>query len=160
MAASDRALFLSLRPAYAEMILDGGKTVELRRIRPRAAEGSIVVIYAASPVRAVVGLCRVHALVGAHPDEIWNLHGHLAGIDRQQFDEYFAGTETAVAITVKSPSRFRPPLPLAELRLNWVGFQPPQSFRYISRLELEAIAYVAGADPAILDPASQLPLGA
>jgi len=159
MVASDRALFLSLRPAYAQMILDGDKTVELRRIRPRAAVGSIAVIYAASPRSAVLGLCRVENVADAHPDEIWNLHGDLAGIDRQRFDEYFAGTATAVAITVTSPVRFLSSVPLARLRVSWLGFQPPQSFRYISKLDLEAIMSFADGETPLLNGASQLVLG-
>lgn len=143
MAASDRVLFLSLRPTYAEMILDGDKTVELRRIRPRAAIGSTAVIYAASPRRAVLGLCKVGAVVDAHPDEIWDVHGHLTGIDRPRFNAYFAGADTAVAITVTAATRLVRPVPLAQLRLSWLGFQPPQSFRYISTTDLEAIPSAA-----------------
>ena len=152
MATFDRALFLSLRPAYAGMILNGDKTVELRRIRPRAAMGSIAVIYATSPICAVLGLCRVGEVTDGEPDEIWDLHGHVAGIDRPQFDAYFAGAETAVAITVTGPLRLKRPVPLAELRLSWLGFQPPQSFRYISRHDLDAIAPDAATAYGVVAP--------
>lgn len=143
----DRALFLSLQPQYAAMILDGNKTVELRRIRPKADVGTPVIAYATSPVRSVVGTCEVGSVVGAKPDEIWELHGHSTGIDRARFDEYFLGSETAVAITVVHPVKFATPVLLAELRLNWVGFQPPQSFRYISLEDFEVISRAGSPVP-------------
>ena len=105
-----------------------------------------MVAYATSPVRSGLGICEVGSVDGARPDEIWELHGHATGIDRARFDEYFIGAETAVAITLVNPKRFTKPFPLSELRINWVGFQPPQSFRYISSADFETI-YRHGSSP-------------
>lgn len=95
----------------------------------------------------MLGLCKVGAVAGAHPDEIWDLHGHLTGINRQRFNAYFAGTDTAVAITVTAATRLVRPVPLAQLRLSWLGFQPPQSFRYISTADLESIPFRTPSGP-------------
>ncbi len=47
-------LFLSIHPRYVEAILDGRKTVELRKRMPRAEIGTQLVIYASMPKCAVV----------------------------------------------------------------------------------------------------------
>jgi len=135
MDLSDDVLFLSLRPEYAELLVGGQKTVELRRIRPRAPVGTIVLLYASSPQRELVGTCTVAAIGQATPDQIWKLHGSKTGICRTDFRAYFNGTTQAVAITVTNPRRFDRPISLPRLRSKWIDFQPPQSFRYVSNAD-------------------------
>jgi predicted transcriptional regulator len=125
-------LFLSLRPVYAELLLAGEKTVELRRIRPRAAEGTEILLYASSPQCELVGLGTVEAIRQATPNDIWKNHGSNTGIGRTAFRNYFRGATQAVAITVMNPRRLESPIPLSRLRAEWLHFQPPQSFRYVS----------------------------
>ena len=132
MERSNDVLFLSLRPEYAELLLTGEKTVELRRIRPRAPIGTQILLYASSPQCELVGMCSVEAIGQADPDEIWKLHGSETGIGRSAFRSYFRGASQAVAITVSNPTRLDSPIPLAQLRREWKNFQPPQSFRYVS----------------------------
>lgn len=135
MHPNSEFLFLSLRPEYAELLLEEVKTVELRRIRPRAPIGTRVLLYAASPQRELVGTCRVAAIGEATPDAIWRMHGSQTGIGRPAFRAYFRGSARAVAITVTDVVRFKVPVSLESLRLEWLDFQPPQSFRYIPENE-------------------------
>jgi predicted transcriptional regulator len=135
MDPSDDALFLSLRPEYAELLLEGRKTVELRRIRPRAPVGTVALLYASSPQRELLGVCTVAAIGEATPDQIWKLHGSKTGICRTDFRTYFHGASRAVAITVTNPERFVHPISLARMRSEWINFQPPQSFRYVSHVD-------------------------
>ena len=137
MTPPDRALLVSLRPAYAEMILAGIKTVELRRIRPKAPAGTLVLIYASSPTSHVLGTCVVEHIGSGTPDEIWELHGGRTGIGRPAFSSYFTGTNQGVAITVGNPRRLQDPVPLDALRRH--GFAPPQSFRYITLADAETL---------------------
>lgn len=136
MVSDERVLFLSLRPRFAELLLDGAKRVELRRIRPQAKPGTLAVIYAASPACAVLGTCVVKAIGAAPPREIWRLHGPDTAITWRDFRDYFAGASRAVAITLTDPARLPQPVPLARLRGTWHGFQPPQSFRYVSSADV------------------------
>jgi predicted transcriptional regulator len=133
MTVPERALFLSLRPLYAEMILSGSKTVELRRIRPKAEPGSLVIVYASSPVRHILGTCIVEDIGSGTPDEIWRLHGPQTGIAWGVFSNYFIGIDQGVAITVRNARRLDEPIPLDVVRHHLKGFMPPQSFRYIGR---------------------------
>ena len=144
--ARNHALFLSLRPEYADLILRGTKRVELRRIRPRAVAGTQVVIYAASPVKSVLGGCEVSGVTCGEPDEVWDLHGALSAVDREGFDSYFDGAAQAVAIRLRAPWRLARPVPLSALRATWDGFTPPQSFRYVPSVDFNWLAKRARRD--------------
>jgi predicted transcriptional regulator len=150
MERNNNVLFLSLRPEYAELLLAGEKTVELRRIRPRAPIGTDVLLYASSPRCELVGICSIGAIGQATPDDIWKLHGSNTGIGRTAFHSYFRGASQAVAITVKDPRRLESPISLSQLRAEWVNFQPPQSFRYVSYQD--ALRFLSGQD-AVLESA-------
>lgn len=132
MGSTDHALFLSLKPLYAELVLNGDKTVELRRVRPRAEPGTLAIVYSTTPVRAVVGTCVVDDIGTETPGAIWNLHGPSTGIPRDQFERYFRGRDVAVAITVSCPRRLDTPVSLDALRQGLDNFCPPQSFRYLA----------------------------
>jgi predicted transcriptional regulator len=51
---------MNIRPPHASKILDGQKTVELRRKFPElTTKGTIALIYSSSPVRVIVGYARI-----------------------------------------------------------------------------------------------------
>lgn len=135
----ESALFLSLRPVYAELIVSGIKTIELRRIRPRALPGTLVIVYSSSPVRQIVGTCVVDEIGVASPEEIWRLHGPRTGLDWTAVSTYFSGKAEGVAISVTNPVRLVNPIPLMTVRKYLGDSAPPQSFRYIRRDEANAL---------------------
>ena len=139
MQPDERALLLSLRPRYARLLLDGTKTVELRRVRPAAQDGMLVLLYASSPTRTLVGTARVVEVEAASLEAVWRHHGPDAAITREEFDAYFVGVETAVAITLASIQPLQRPRPLKDLRDRVAGFRPPQSFRYLDRGQVAAL---------------------
>jgi predicted transcriptional regulator len=132
MAPDDRTLFISLRPRFAELLLLGEKTVELRRVRPAVQPGTRVMLYASSPTCALLGVGVVEDVQVAGHDRIWGEHGPRTGISRSEYDAYFDGTATAVAITLGEVRRLERPISLAELRRGREWFRPPQSFRYLN----------------------------
>lgn len=131
MSTEDRVLLVSIRPRFADLLFDGLKTVELRRVRPRVASGTGVIIYASSPVCQIVGTASVAAIHEADPPSIWERHGPRTGLHRSEFDYYFAGTDVAIGIELTETCRLACPRPLAELRREDASFRPPQSFRYL-----------------------------
>lgn len=139
MDADRTALFLSLRPRFAEMLLDGQKTVELRRVRPNAAPGSVVLLYASSPDRTLVGRAEIAAIQVDTLAGIWRKHGRATGLNRDEYDAYFDGSDQAVAISLRRVTRLAEPRPLEDLRRRLVGFRPPQSFRYLDSLQLASL---------------------
>ena len=126
-----KTLLISVRPEHAERILNGEKTVELRRLRPQLADNDSVVIYATSPTRAIVGTFTVAGLVEASPAQLWPTVAMNCGISRQQFIEYFHGAARAFAINLRNAKRLRQSLSLPTIRSTIPGFRPPQGYHYL-----------------------------
>jgi predicted transcriptional regulator len=135
---SRRTLLLSLRPRFADAILSGSKTVELRRRPVNAQSGTPVILYASSPTRAIVGTARLREVSVLSHDDAWRAHHHTLGLTRGEFDAYLDGSEYAYLLLLHRVCTLDRPLPLTDLRQDG-PFQPPQSFRY-----------VADSDPAAL----------
>ena len=125
-------LLLSIRPEYAGKIFDGTKTVELRRTRPRLKAEDWVLVYVSTPVQALIGMFQVDRVVTGVPTELWSMVHNRAGITREQYDLYYAGAEVAYGIFLKRPRRLPNPIYLGYLRQLLTGFQPPQSYRYLT----------------------------
>ncbi|NMO93996.1 ASCH domain-containing protein [Actinomycetospora sp. TBRC 11914] len=132
MSDECRVLLLSLRPRYASSILNGEKTVELRRQPPLADAGSVVLLYASSPTMRVVGAATLELTTVGNPNQLWHLFSARAGLTRDEYDSYFAGSTKGGALALRNVVRFRSPPPLASLRER-IGINPPQSYRYVSR---------------------------
>jgi predicted transcriptional regulator len=139
-----RALLLSLRPRFAAAILDGTKTVELRRTRLSAPPGTLLVLYASSPIMAVVGTATLADRHTASPTLIWRVHRHALGLTHAEFADYLTGADQATAITIENPRALPDPFTLAWLRRH-TGFQPPQSYRYIASSDPTPLQDLASA---------------
>lgn len=126
-------LLLSIHPQYADRILSGQKTVELRRVRPRVKAGDCVVVYATAPTMAVVGSVKVRDLVSGTPESLWRLFGEAAcGVPPAAYNAYFHGSPSAFGIVVTQPQRLPQTVSLMSLKGLIPGFNPPQIFRYLS----------------------------
>lgn len=121
-------ILLSIKPEYAEKILNGTKRFEYRRALYRNKDVRAVVIYATKPVGKVVGEFEVGGLLSDDPESLWASTKKHSGITKQFFMSYFENREMAFAIKVANPIRYDEPRPLSDL----VGSSPaPQSFMYL-----------------------------
>ena len=98
-------LVLSLKPKYADAILSGTKTVELRRTRPKIKIPTLTLIYSTSPVRSIVGSCRADWTESQTLRDLWRLTSDRAGVSRREFHEYFAGLSEGVALHLSGAQR-------------------------------------------------------
>ncbi|HAE1144341.1 TPA: ASCH domain-containing protein [Salmonella enterica subsp. enterica serovar Newport] len=121
-------ILLSIKPEFAESILNGYKKFEFRKTIFRNKEVRAVIIYATMPVGKVIGEFEIEKVLSSQPDELWDMTKKYAGITRDFFDEYFSERDKGFAIAVKNPLRYDTPISLNELI---PGAVPPQSFRYI-----------------------------
>lgn len=128
-----RALFLSLRPRYVKRIIDGLKTVEFRRIRPKVYVGELLLFYSSSPKKELECHSVVTALSKGTPDSLWDKFKEDAGLTRSEFKNYFLGADVGFAIHFGNVARFGTPITLSSLRELWPGFRPPQNYRYLSQ---------------------------
>lgn len=137
----NRDVVFSIKPQYSESILDGVKTVELRRRFPRKiASGTLAFIYTTTPIRALTGLAEIEDVIERSPNQIWKEFSGQACISRTQFRSYFSGVPSAFAIKLRDARRLRRPIELAELRERF-SFEPPQSFLYAQPRLREALQY-------------------
>lgn len=126
-----RVALLSVRPRFAAALLDGSKSVELRRRRAHFAEGAVCLLYASSPTRALVGAVRVARTETDKPDALWTRWGAEMALHRNEFDAYLAGRSYACAIVIASVVAFTDPIDLPELRRRRREFVTPQSYRFL-----------------------------
>lgn len=137
----NRDVVFSIKPHYSESILNGIKTVELRRRFPaKISSGTLAYIYTTTPVRALTGLAEIEDVIERSPSQIWKEFSGQACISRSQFRSYFAGVPSAFAIKLRDARRLRRPIELAELRERF-SFEPPQSFLYAQPQLREALQY-------------------
>jgi predicted transcriptional regulator len=123
------SVLLSIKPRFADAILEGTKTFELRRAVFRSPAVRKIVIYASSPVSLVVGEFKIDGILALEPKKLWAMTAKGACVDQEFFDEYFRGREIGFALKVYSPRRYGKPLRLEEL----FGLsRPPQSFCYLA----------------------------
>jgi predicted transcriptional regulator len=57
------SMLISIRPNFADAILSGIKTVEVRRLRPAADPGTVAYVYASAPRKAMLGLFQIDSVV-------------------------------------------------------------------------------------------------
>jgi predicted transcriptional regulator len=122
------SVLLSIKPRFANAILEGTKTFELRRALFRNRAVRRIVMYASSPVSRVIGEFLIDGILELEPARLWAQTAKGAGVDREAFDDYFRGCEIGFALRVSCPRRYARPLKLGEQ----CGLsRPPQSFCYL-----------------------------
>ncbi len=126
-------VLLSIKPVYADRILQGTKRYEYRKALFSAPNVRRVFLYASSPVQRIVGEIEIEAVETGTPDEVWSRTGAHGGVTRELFFEYFSGREVAYALKVKSQILYETPI---DPHGAFASFRAPQSFRYLSDADL------------------------
>jgi len=129
---------ISIKPEFAARILDGDKTVELRRRIPSIAVGTRLWIYATLPLGAIVGTANVRRIVRGAPTQIWHEWAEESGVSRREYRAYFLGANEAVALLLSNVRRTQP-VSIDELRRLWRGFQPPQVMAQLTNSEAKSL---------------------
>lgn len=143
-----RVLLLSLHPRFADAILAGTKTIDLRRRPVRALPGTPVVLYASGSVKAVVGVARLRAAYVVESERAWNDHHHALGLGRIEFEAYLNG-RPAHLLVLDSVQRLSVPIPLQRLQEE-TSFRPPQSFRYLAPSDPARVHELVSCSPDLL----------
>jgi predicted transcriptional regulator/DNA-binding XRE family transcriptional regulator len=142
-----RDVVFSIRPTYAEKILDGTKTVELRRrftdgVRP----GTLALIYTTSPTRALTGFAKIEDVQRLAVRDLWQRHRAAVCLRKGDFEAYFSGLDRGYAIVLSSARPLARPVGLSELR-KCFGFEPPQSYQYASLRMRRLVKHDRTQDP-------------
>lgn len=127
MENSKDILFLPVKPKWADLIMSGKKTLELRKRLPSKGWGKRCVIYSTSPQCEIVGTAYFldcGRILMSAADVLGAAH-----VTHAEFDAYF-GNGDQNCITLVEPIKFAKPIALETLRCIW-GIKPPQQWRYI-----------------------------
>jgi predicted transcriptional regulator len=84
------------------MILQGDKTIELRRRAPRRSTDFWLALYATTPERAVIGIVRAREVIVATPDELWVQVENDCGLGKDEYRRYYEGSSRAVGLRSRS----------------------------------------------------------
>ena len=133
------AILLSVRSPHVERLLEGSKTVELRRRPINVERGTLVLLYAAGERKEVVGSVTVEAVELAEPAQLWRRYALRVGVTRTEFDAYYSGAPIGCALIASNPRTLPEPIELAELRRRWDGFATPQTYRRVDATEFVCI---------------------
>jgi len=128
-----RVLVVSIKPEYAEKIFNGQKTIELRKATPSVSPGDTVIIYCTSPVKAVLGMCKVKEIIKITPARMWVKYQANLGIEQVKYDEYYSSSQHAIGIVLTSVCKFDTQVSLKTIKQIFPFFQPPQTFRYYNK---------------------------
>lgn len=119
-------LMFSIHGKHIAKMVEGTKTIELRRGVPRDLEpGDSLLMYETSAGggrRRVVAKATCKRVEVATPAEIWRDHHERVGVTEAAFDDYYRGADVAVAIHIYRAEELPRPLALP------TGTRAPQSW--------------------------------
>lgn len=128
-------LFISVKPEFANKIIAKEKCIELRKIRPHVKSGDYVIIYASSPVKCVIGFGKIKRIIETTPQDMWDAHYDVLGIDKMRFDLYYENRIRAIGIEIETIKSVVP-IKLMSLKKIDANFHPPQVYRYVTNEQI------------------------
>jgi predicted transcriptional regulator len=127
-------LLLSIKHEYAQRVLEGKKTVEVRRRVARKWSGERIALYSSRPTGALVGEATIQDVTSDSPKVIWENYGDRIGCSYEEFSQYAGSCHEIFAITLGKVTPYVERIPLAQAEsLIQEELVPPQSY-----YELEA----------------------
>jgi predicted transcriptional regulator len=132
MTKSNDLLIVSVKPEYAKKILNGEKTIELRKCAPkRVGENDYILIYVTAPVKELWGIYKIENIIKENPNDLWKNHGKQTGLKKHEFYDYFKDNVKAFGIQLQQVGNpLISPIKLDSLRSLIPGFTPPQTYSY------------------------------
>lgn len=121
-------VILSIKPYYAEKILEGEKIYELRKSIFKNPNVKKVILYASSPISKIVGEFEIDYIIHKEVEDLWKKTKEFNCVDKNYFDEYFTNREKGYAIKIKKTKKYRNHFCIKEK----FGINAPQSFSYVS----------------------------
>lgn len=143
MAKSSEAI-ISIRPVFAEAILSGRKSIELRRRIPSVDIGTRLWIYATRPTGAVVGSATIGCIIRSSPEKLWAQSSDQMGVNKEEYEAYFDGASQAIGLVLINILRSIP-ISIENLRSIRSGFHPPQVMAKLTDSEASSLRALSSA---------------
>lgn len=129
-------VLMSIKPQHVKNILDGAKTVELRRRAVSFSAGTKIWIYCTLPIGAIQLVATTAKIEINTPKYIWNKYANDMCIDGDEFFRYVYGAQFVSAISLTKIVKLKAPISLKMLRTQFSYLNPPQSYSYLNDLLL------------------------
>lgn len=123
-------VLLSIKPKYANAILDGQKLVEFRKLAFKK-EIERVYIYSSAPEQRIIGYFIIEDIISDTPEQLWKQFSKVGSISEEDFFDYFANKQIGYSIKIKSVNKFRKSKNPKDIFKNFV---PPQSYMYCEEI--------------------------
>lgn len=120
-------ILMSINPEHVEKILNGTKKYEFRKHVSKIIPDKII-IYCTTPVQRIVGEVEVKEVLQDKPSKIWSLTSSKSGINKEFFDSYYDGRNTAVAYKLGAIKKYNKQKTLKDFGIK----AAPQSYMYIN----------------------------
>jgi predicted transcriptional regulator/N-acetylglutamate synthase-like GNAT family acetyltransferase len=125
----DGRILISIKPKYAGRILAGAKLVEVRKRFSNKWVGCRAVLYASTPLKALVGEATIMSVTSGPPADIWTQFGQALGCNAHEFEAYTGSASQVSAVELGDIIPYREPIGLAQASyLVREDLIPPQSF--------------------------------
>ncbi|MBW7989514.1 MAG: GNAT family N-acetyltransferase [Planctomycetes bacterium] len=125
----EQTLLMSLRPEFAELILQGRKTIEFRRKFSKKYEGATIVFYISRPLQQFMFTATITQVDHNQKKCLWSDYEQEGGISQTTFDKYFSGIDHGYAIHLSNVKTLPNQLALEQAKNVCPQLRPPQSFQ-------------------------------
>ena len=121
---------MSIKPKYANAIIDGSKLYEYRKRLPKNTDIQKVYLYASKPTKAIIAYFTIGSIISDNPQKVWELTSKDGGITKKQFNDYFKGRSVSHAIEIDEVVELDIPINPKEVIKD---FTAPQNYCYVDR---------------------------
>jgi len=120
---------LSIKPIYANAILDGSKKVEFRR-KVFKKNVDKVFIYSSSPTKEIIGYFTIDEIIEEKTTSLWRKFNSVGGIQKRDFFKYFDGLDRGFTIKINKVKKFKQGV---NPKVIFENFTAPQSYIYLEK---------------------------
>src|SRR5437879_9427919 len=124
------AAILSIKPTYANQILAGSKTIELRKSAMGLTAGDVVLVYSSAPEQRIVFWFCIKEIEALSVSEMWDRYASSLGIAHEDYLTYFSDAPEAVGLHIGDVHPIIP-IPLTTIEHLVPGFVPPQGLMWL-----------------------------
>lgn len=130
--ARDMQIIMSIRPKFAQAIIDGSKLYEYRKTIPKRHNIKKVYVYASKPIKGIVARFIIKKVICDTPQKVWELTHEHSGISEKEFFDYFRGRDKVYALHIENVLKFDMPI---DPKSIFNSFTVPQNYVYIENNE-------------------------
>jgi len=140
----EKHILLSIKPRYVKEIISGDKVFEFRKKFPKLSDLNIsskIFIYCSKPVMAIIGSFVVKNHYHSDFDNLMNDIGATEKYSNR-LSGYLSDKSSCHALEISELKIYEKKLSLNELREEFDGFAPGQSYRYLEPCIINRIKYI------------------